>query len=146
MHKQDIHPQLGIPQIYHDQLNIIAEHLREIKNDPMWQTDAKEMVVHKLTERMENKIKAEYNKPFGVHKMWHMLVRTPKWYKIASLKKRKHLTRKYLMKQKDWADWLASEAKQLNQYEEQRTFGQPCKLPKGANLLLLLWTYLVKDC
>jgi hypothetical protein len=30
--KQSIHPQMGLPQLYHDQLNVIAEHLWALKN------------------------------------------------------------------------------------------------------------------
>ena len=144
--KQALHPQLGIPQLYHDQLNVIASHLYDIKNDPQWTRTTKEKVVHKLATKMENKIFNMYNKPFGAHKIWFFLHRAPKWYKVAALKKRCHLTRRYLQKQPDWQDWKQSEAKQLNQYEAQGTFGIPCKLPKGANLLPLLWTYVIKDC
>ena len=31
-----MHPQLGVPQMFQDQLNIIGEHLWELKNDPEW--------------------------------------------------------------------------------------------------------------
>jgi hypothetical protein len=41
---------------------------------------------------------------------------------------------------------MKSEFKQLDQYYSQGTFGKPCIQPKGANLLPLLWTYLIKDC
>ena len=64
---------------------------------------------------------------------------------MTTAKKPKKLTRRYLQKQIDWLDWFKSEHKQLNQYEEQSTFGKPEPYPIGANLLNLLWTYLVKD-
>ena len=66
-------------------------------------------------------------------------------FKIAALKKRKRLTRRILQLQADWNDWKEPEFKQLNQYRDQNMFGKPTKLPMGANLLHLLWTYLVKD-
>ena len=66
-------------------------------------------------------------------------------YRIAALKKRKRLTRRRLRLQDDWNDWLQSEFKQLNQYRDQHMFNKPKKLPRGANLPHLLWTYIIKD-
>ena len=40
--KSSMHPQLGIPQLYHDQLNVIGEHLWQLKNDPEWRKDVEE--------------------------------------------------------------------------------------------------------
>ena len=37
-----MHPQLGRPQLYQDQLNIIGEHLWELQNDPEWQQEIEE--------------------------------------------------------------------------------------------------------
>lgn len=34
MDRQAIHPQKGIPQLYHDQMNVIAQHLFDIKYNP----------------------------------------------------------------------------------------------------------------
>ena len=82
----------------------------------------------------------------GHDKYWHLLHQIPTWYKLSKLAIRKKLTRGYLQKQCDWPEWRLSKAKQLNQYETQGTFGEPCKLPHGANLLPRLWTYLIKDC
>ena len=45
----------------------------------------------------------------------------------------------------DWKEWEESEFKQLDQYHDQDTFGEPEPRPRGANLLSLLWCYLVKD-
>ena len=144
--KQAMHPQFGIPQLYHDQLNIIGQHLWSIKNDPETNKHRLEEVAHPISPTMQATVNALGKKKLGKHRLWYLLQRLPKWYKIAALKKRKKLTRRYLIQQPDWQDWKASEAKQLNQYEAQGTFGKPCYLPKGANLLPLLWTYLIKDC
>jgi hypothetical protein len=38
------------------------------------------------------------------------------------------------------AEWT-----QLDQYLDQKMFGQPCKLPPGANVLNLIWCYNIKD-
>ena len=43
-----------------------------------------------------------------------------------------------------WIDWENSEYKQWDQYKAQGTLGLPQKLPKGANLLNMIWTYLIK--
>ena len=45
----------------------------------------------------------------------------------------------------DWDDWKQSEFQQLDQYIQQQMFGKPTKLPHGANLIHLLWTYIIKD-
>ena len=55
------------------------------------------------------------------------------------------LTRAYLLKQSDWIDWSVSEYKQLNQYHAQGTFGEPIHPLRSRNILLLIWTYLIKS-
>ena len=62
----------------------------------------------------------------------------------SSVKKQWKLTRKLLQQRPDWNDWQESEYKQLDQYKDQDTFGEPEPRPKGANLLNLLWCYLIK--
>ena len=102
-----MHPQFGVPQIHHDQLNIIAAHLQEIKEDVN-------------TQRFNNNsdvILPTVNK----------------------------LTRRKLKETNEWPHWNTAEFKQLDQYEQQETFGPPCPLPKGANVLNLLWTYVYKE-
>ena len=37
-----MHPQMGIPQFYQDQLNVIAEHLWDLRHDPEWQHEIEE--------------------------------------------------------------------------------------------------------
>ena len=54
------------------------------------------------------------------------------------------LTRRKLKNMDCWPEWQKSEHKQLDQYHTQQMFGQPCQLPIGANVLDLLWTYLIK--
>jgi hypothetical protein len=55
------------------------------------------------------------------------------------------LTRRKLKKLDNWKDWQKSEWLQLDQYENQDTFGPPCELPVNANCLDLLWCYNIKD-
>ena len=63
---------------------------------------------------------------------------------ILSKNKRKsnRLTRRKLKLQENWPLWQNSEYKQLSQYEDQDTFGPPCPLPLGANVLDLLLSQL----
>jgi hypothetical protein len=137
---------LGIPQLYHDQLNIIEKHLESIKNSPEWSKAVNEEIVFPINDTTAANINKLSAKKLGKNKLWSQLYHLPEYYKIKALKTRKHLTRRFLQKQEDWNDWQASEHKQLNQYEAQKTFGEPCRLPPNANLLPLLWTYLIKDC
>ena len=54
------------------------------------------------------------------------------------------MTRRKLKDLDTWNEWKSSEHKQLDQYHHQKMFGKPCQLPPGANVLDLLWTYIIK--
>jgi hypothetical protein len=69
----------------------------------------------------------------------------PKAILPKSKQRSSKLTRRKLKHRNDWVEWLHSEWKQLDQYHAQHTFGEPCMLPPGANILDLLWTYNIKD-
>lgn len=144
--KQSMHPQHGIPQLYHDQMNHIGKHLWEIANDPAWQKDISEEIAQPITDATIKSINAKTLRKLGHDQYWHLLHKLPEWFKISKMKKSRPLTRTFLQQQPDWNDWKLSEFKQLDQYEAQGTFGTPVQLPKGSNLLPLLWTYLIKDC
>ena len=120
-----MHPQKGTPQLYHDQLNIIGKHLWEIQYD---------IRSH------------EHNDPaiFLVNKDKKLNRKIPR--KKKSKKKKKGFTRKELQQRDDWNEWIMSEWKQLNQYEDQQMFDEPSEIPKGSNILSLLWVYLIKLC
>jgi dUTP pyrophosphatase len=121
--KQAMHPQTGVPQLYFDQINHIGKHLFELRHDPDWMSDElrEEAPVIRRMQRATGSIVPK-SKRWGAK-----------------------LTRKKLLKQSDWSDWEASETKQLDQYEKQKMFSEPCPLPPHANVLPFLWTYLVKD-
>ena len=146
--KQAMHPQLGVPQLYHDQMNIIGKHLWDIAHDPLWSTENDQEIAFPMTPKRASKIVHLLRRKLGKDNYWSLIKQLPKWYKLATIKKsrRSKLTRRFLIQQEDWPDWQKSEHKQLNQYEQQNTFGLPCQLPQGSNLLPLLWTYMVKDC
>ena len=103
--RQAMHPTYGIPQIYHDQLNIIAQHLTSIKQDIQLQRDVNDSDISKKVMK---------------------------------------LTRKKLKELDTWHKWHEAEFTQLDNYQKQDTFGPPCELPPGANVLNLLWTYMYK--
>jgi dUTP pyrophosphatase len=136
--KQNLHPQFGVPILYHDQMNIIAKHLWELNHQPQWQKQIDENIITPYVLDDDNKVKRKYKRKVK-------LVKTMPTINIATVKTPKKLTRRYLLKQDDWEDWQKSEYKQLDQYKNQNTLGTPTKLPQGANLLPLLWTYLIKD-
>ena len=54
---------------------------------------------------------------------------------VKSKKKRAKLTRKILKQQDDWNEWLLSEHKQLQQYEDQGMFSEPTPIPDDGNCL-----------
>ena len=49
-----------------------------------------------------------------------------------------------MQKQEDWDIWNKSEFYQLDCYHAQNMFSEPTRLPLGANVLPLLWTYILK--
>ena len=93
-----MHPQEGMPMIYHDQLNIIAQHLKEMKLE-----DEEKIATH---QRYLQEI-------------------IPKISVIKSRKKKAKLTRRLLKSQQDWHDWEKAEHKQLQQYKDQGMFSEP---------------------
>ena len=137
-----MHPQLGIPQLYHDQLNVIGEHLWQLKNDPEWREDAEEALP--ILEMMKKDTLSELS-PEDKAALENLIFKANAVQKPISLKQQKKLTRRILKQLPDWDEWKQSEFKQLDQYHDQNTFGEPEPRPKGANLLSLLWCYLVKD-
>ena len=132
--KQSMHPQKGIPQLYHDQMNVIGKHLWEMCNDPEWSSDIEDFLP--LLETIRTK--PMNFTPADQKQLTDLL-------KIHSLKKQRKLTRKILQSQADWPEWRLSEFKQLDQYEDQNTFGEPQDRPPGSNLLNLIWCYMIKD-
>ena len=132
---QSIHPQLGVPQLYHDQMDILGKHLWDINllpRSPKWTPVQLQDVIFNNSTRKRL--------PKHIVKKLKFAIRT-----ATNVKKPKKLTRRWLKQQLDWDDWWKSEHKQLDQYENQKTFSKPQPYPKGANILNLLWTYLVKD-
>ena len=111
-----IHPQMGIPQIYFDQMNIIARHIHDANTDHKTNQGVTRTLNHDPTP----------NNP--------------------TESQQKAFTLSQLRKREDWPDWQNSRYKQLDQYMEQGMFSDPMQLPQGANALHMLWTYVLKTC
>jgi hypothetical protein len=56
-----------------------------------------------------------------------------------------HLTRGRLIKQDNWSDWTSLEFIQLDQYEAQGMFGEPCIVTSEEAVFNLVWRYMIKD-
>ena len=137
--KAAMHSDDGIPMLYFDQLNMIADHLRQIKYPEQNLPPESTTTILSTEKRLQAAVKTLRailydDNPFKTAKM-----------SLLQTKHSKKLTRRYLKQQPEWSEWLMSEWKQLDQYEAQGTFGKPSLLPPGANCLSLLWTYVVKS-
>ena len=128
----------GLPMTYFDQLATIAKHLHKIKFDDDSQPTN--------TSKLNNSVKQ--TKKYFI-KMLDAVTTygTLKSVKAILPKNRRSstkLTRCKLKKLPECPQWLKSEFKQLDQYNDQTMFGKPCPLTPNANVLELLWTYQVK--
>jgi dUTP pyrophosphatase len=112
-----IHPYQGVPQIYFDQLNIIAHHLQEIQRETNQAS---------IKEATESSKRPEPEPPPNTEPIAQS-------FKLSQLKKRP-----------DWPEWQQSQYLMLDQYMAQGMFGAPMPLPKNANVFRMLWTYLLK--
>ena len=100
MEKTAMYLMLGVLQLHHDHLNVIAKHLQEIKQD---------------TQLLRDTHDDNVARPFV-----------------------KKLTRRKLKETPEWFKWNAAEFHQLDQYEQQDTFGPPSALPPNSNVLNIL--------
>ena len=93
---------------FHDQLNVMSSHLTSTRLG--------------IEER-----KSQHQK--------YLAAIISKVHAVKFTKKRSKLTRKALKSQQDCSEWLYSEHKQLQQYEDQGMFGQPSPIPQDAFFL-----------
>ena len=92
-----MHPQESMPMIYHNELNIIAQHLKKMKLED--------------EERIET------------HQRYLKDI-IPTVSLIKSSKKKAKLTRRILKSQNAWQDWEQAEHRQLRQYYNQGMFSE----------------------
>jgi dUTPase len=130
--KMNLHPSEGVPIVYQDQIQTIGRHLHEIKEDAWFDQENNKEHFDAYIEQHSKVLEPNIKAAKGI---------------LPKSKSRRHkLTRRKLrmLPDDEWKIWKESEHKQLQQYEDQQTFGKPCPLPPGANCLPLLWTYLKK--
>ncbi len=114
-----IHPHHGIPQLYFDQLNIIAKHLKSINQD-------EQSTIWSLQQPSSNDTmsapQTTDNPDAG-----------------------QFFTKKELQKCQDWNEWQQSIYKMLDQYQGQRMFSDPVPLPKEKKCFRYAWGVLFKN-
>ena len=132
LEKVAVHPQKGVPQLYFDQLNVIATHHMEMKEDGDVKATYEERIETPKAD-WQSQIRQLSNENANEN------IAIQKDAKVVE-----KLTRRILMQRDDWNEWRRSEEKQLEQYKQQGMFGDPEPRPNKANILSLLWTYLVK--
>ena len=91
-----IHSQLGVPQLYHDQLDVIGKHLWNIthnKNKKSWTP------IELQNVELSNNVKKLL--PRHTVRNLDIIIKSSK-----PIKKPKKLTRRYLQQQEDWLDWF----------------------------------------
>jgi hypothetical protein len=110
----------GVPTLQFDQMNVIAHHLHAIRTgETLWNDPLSWPPVS--DEALELAIK-----------------------KGIALPK---LSRRKAKELQEWPEFLKSEWSQLNKYQKQGMFGEPCpRPPKGSKSVVLpwVWTYLFK--
>ena len=138
MERVPMHDDKGVPMIYFDQLAAVSTHLQQIQQhntsarlNPDETKPTTSSIINALSKLQ----------PYISNLNAAITGILPK-----SKQPVKRLTRKKLKQQSDWDEWKLSEWQQLDQYYQQKMFGTPCTLPKGANVLSMIWAYTIKDC
>ena len=140
--RTNIHPDNGLPMLYFDQLSTISRHLHHIKALNDNDTISTTATSHKINQSSSHQ-QQYISKIINAVKQ-HGTINAAKAILPKNKRSSNKLTRRKLKNMETWPEWQQSEYKQLDQYYDQQMFGEPCRLPAGANVLDLLWTYLVK--
>ena len=130
-----VHPMESILQIHFDQLNVIAKHLEDIKQEHERQRMANLPIPSQSTVRVGEAYDAPEPDPPPPAPDPSQFEEMPQAF-----------TKKQLMKRADWPEWKQGIYKQLNQYWNQGMFSHPMPLPMNANALHMLWRYNLKAC
>jgi dUTP pyrophosphatase len=138
LEKLPMHDDNGVPMMYFDQLNTIATHLQHIQNGKEDNRINKQETRQHSTNPIIKAIKTLQN---STNDTMNAITGILPKSKIQS----KWLTRRKVKQSKEWETWKLAEWQQLDQYYGQKMFGEPCKLPKGANALNLIWNYDIKS-
>jgi hypothetical protein len=110
----------GVPTLQFDQLNVIAHHMHAIRTGKtLWDDPLSWPSLNNKT------LHFAIMKGLAIPKLSHRKVKT----------------------MNKWSEFLKSEWSQLNKYQKQGMFGQPCPRPlKGSKTAVIpwVWTYLYK--
>ena len=98
-----MNPQLGLPQLYHDQMNIIGQHLWDIQNDEAWCERINDTIPILESVSKDSCVLTKEDRK--------SLIQAGFPVRIQSVKIQKKLTRRFLKKQTDWSEWQQSEWK-----------------------------------
>ena len=119
-----------LPMLYLDQLSTISHYLSQLKNTNSQYSTAT--------------INRTNSSPSGSNQYLLKMLQTVQTYGTLNtakviLPKNKYssstkLTYRKYKRLYTWSHWQKNEYKQLNQYHDQNMFGEPCKLPYGANV------------
>jgi hypothetical protein len=153
-----IHPHEGIPQLYFDQLNVIASHIQAIEKERLHEdpglvhlmatptiAPSGEQELHGLNVQPGQNPQQPAPQPTpsrdpmtcppppepppkGVQQS-----EQPQFFTLSQLKKRTY-----------WPEWRQSRYKMLNQYHDQGMFSAPQSLPQNAKALQMLWIFSLK--
>jgi hypothetical protein len=130
-----IHPQHGVPQLYFDQLHVIANHLQAINKD-MQTVDT--LVPPNLTVQLTSAAQFNCSTYQDQSSPTSSLQINPT--PLSDLPGGgTTFTKKQLLQCHDWPEWQQSIYKMLDQYHDQGMFSDPLPLPKSSHALQMLW-------
>lgn len=160
-----IHPTEGIPMLFSDQLNTIAQYVKEIQSEHLLST---------TTNNYDTKVLAipirEANNPTHEDILYDTILQdqqpvirhlfdpstisndneqtatedNPHIPIPPRIESGQKYTAKEVPNSPDYAEWKTSQYQQLNMYDEQGMFGSPQKRHKWMNVWYLLWTFVQK--
>jgi hypothetical protein len=135
-----VHPVEGIMQIYFDQMNVIAKHLEEIRNDH-------QDTITSIAATVRN-VNAVNNEPVIISPPKDPIPpQPPPLPNLETLDDvAQSFMKKQLLKRDDWNEWEKGQFNQLDMYWNQGMFSNPLPLPKNSNALQMLWRFNLKAC
>jgi hypothetical protein len=135
-----VHPVEGIMQIYFDQMNVIAKHLEEIRNDH-------QDTITSIAATVRN-VNAANNEPVIISPPKDPIPpQPPPLPNLETLDDvAQSFMKKQLLKRDDWNEWEKGQFNQLDMYWNQGMFSNPLPLPKNSNALQMLWRFNLKAC
>ena len=150
-----LHPATGNPQIHLDQLNAVQKILFQIRQQKQDSPEPHGPVINTAQVRAstapreprdetDTQPTATLTQPIHLNVEPDLIPDFTTQIDAGAEELSQTFTLKQLKARPDWPEWRQSQFKQLQQYADQHMFGNPEPLPQGANVLYLLWTYVLK--